>query len=211
MENDHVNPRLAIVVLAAMAVLSACSTAVPATSEPPETADRSASSTLPARWWLWVESTGIRNPVADSSGRDCAVEQPADVWFLAGTYGGAATRTCTIPAGQPIYVPVMNTICEIAEQETVEAALAACDPQPKQMSAQLDGKNLEIVRATSEGAFAFTAGPESMIANPGDQFDAVASGHWIGPVDVAAGEHVLRFEAASDRFEIEVTYNLIVE
>src|SRR2546426_11911178 len=54
-------------------------------------------------WWQWALSfPAATNPIADLTGADCAlgqtgpdafpVERP--VWFLAGTFGSPATRTC---------------------------------------------------------------------------------------------------------------------
>ncbi len=211
MKNESVNPRYAIAALAAVATFSACSPADRSPSQPIEMASQEPAATLPARWWLWVESTGARNPVSDANGRDCAVKQPADVWFLAGTYGGTAKRTCTITGGRPIYFPVMNLICEADGGGTTEDALEDCDPRPQNMSAHLDGKALKIVRATSEGAFTFMPGPASMVSSTSEPFEAVAGGAWVGPMDLTAGDHVLRFEAASADFELDVTYHLTVK
>lgn len=63
-----------------------------------------------ARDWLrWAFaqpwSTG---PVNDTTGAQCAAGQTGSRWFLAGTTGGAVTRTCTIPAGKTLIVPLIN-------------------------------------------------------------------------------------------------------
>src|SRR5205823_2283910 len=42
------------------------------------------------------------NPATDPTGKNCALNQTGPVWFLAGTTGGAAERTCTIPAGKAV-------------------------------------------------------------------------------------------------------------
>jgi hypothetical protein len=55
---------------------------------------------LAARWVRWVAGVGpLRNPVADGTGEHAAIDQPDDVWFLAGTFGGEVERRCSIPAG----------------------------------------------------------------------------------------------------------------
>jgi hypothetical protein len=52
------------------------------------------------RWWSWaVAEETATNPVVDRSGADCARNQPDDLWFLAGTFGVAVRRTCSVPAG----------------------------------------------------------------------------------------------------------------
>lgn len=67
------------------------------------------SQLLAARWVRWAASTGpVRNPIADSTGQYAGVNQPDDTWFLAGTFGGETVRSCTIPAGRPIFLPAFN-------------------------------------------------------------------------------------------------------
>ncbi|MDG6106700.1 hypothetical protein Daura_29040 [Dactylosporangium aurantiacum] len=64
---------------------------------------------LAARWVQWVAATGpLRNPVADDTGAHAHRRQPADVWFLAGCFGGAVERRCTVPAGRPLFFPAFN-------------------------------------------------------------------------------------------------------
>ena len=84
---------------------------------------------LPARWVQWVaSSSGRRNPVADRKGRHAADNQPADVWFLAGTFGGRATRHCVVPADRPLFIPVFamwtrGVRPSVPQPDLVEASL----------------------------------------------------------------------------------------
>ncbi|WP_159941272.1 MULTISPECIES: hypothetical protein [unclassified Nocardiopsis] len=64
---------------------------------------------LSARWWKWVWSAPEgRDPVEDVTGQHAACNQPEDLWFLAGTYGGRVVRRCEVPAGRPLFFPVLN-------------------------------------------------------------------------------------------------------
>ncbi len=70
-----------------------------------------------ARWWQWAYAQPKPvNPVADSTGKHCALGQSGTVWFLAGTFfdpkepGPAVMRDCTIPAGKALFFPVLNSI-----------------------------------------------------------------------------------------------------
>ena len=58
-----------------------------------------------AIWWQWCSIEPLAsNPVADKTGRFCNKNQnDPNVWFLAGTFGGKAERTCTIPAGKALF------------------------------------------------------------------------------------------------------------
>lgn len=64
---------------------------------------------LAARWVQWVASAGpLKNPVADETGEHAALNQPDDVWFLAGSYGEQVQRRCVVPVGRDLFLPVFN-------------------------------------------------------------------------------------------------------
>ncbi|MBO0922173.1 hypothetical protein J1G42_15215 [Cellulomonas sp. zg-ZUI222] len=64
---------------------------------------------LAARWLRWVAGQDwATSPVADLNGEHAGRDQPDDVWFLAGTFGGPVQRDCTVPAGRPLYGPAVN-------------------------------------------------------------------------------------------------------
>ena len=73
-----------------------------------------------ARWWQWALSIPDKvNPISDLTGEHCSEGQKGPVWFLGGTWGGSAERTCTIPAGKAILWAPINYSCSPAEfQET---------------------------------------------------------------------------------------------
>ncbi|MET9600456.1 hypothetical protein [Streptomyces sp. NPDC006459] len=49
-----------------------------------------------------------RSPVGDETGEHAGWNQPDDLWFLAGTYGGRVERRCAIPSDRPLFFPVLN-------------------------------------------------------------------------------------------------------
>jgi hypothetical protein len=68
-----------------------------------------------AEWWKWVYSIPCTtalcpNPVIETTGDYGVVGQHGDVWFLAGTFGGTATRHVYVPEGSPIFFPVVNSL-----------------------------------------------------------------------------------------------------
>jgi hypothetical protein len=165
--------------------------------------------TLPARWWAWVESAPVtHNPVDDSSGVDCARNQPADVWFLAGTHGGSAVRVCSIPVARPIYVPIINQICEVPTGQVPAEAIRSCTVHVDSAIASLDGTPLRPKAATSGGVFTFTAKPHSSTGfSPGPHL-AVTSGLWVGPLKLAQGQHTLLLDGRAGSFRTTVRYRL---
>lgn len=76
---------------------------------PPEArVGRETFGDLTARWWQWAERMPIA-PYRDPDGRLCEFAQEGPVWFLAGTDGTFnARRTCIVPSGRHILVPVIN-------------------------------------------------------------------------------------------------------
>jgi hypothetical protein len=74
-----------------------------------------------SEWWKWVYgATWTANPLNDTTGANCRTGQdPAvdggvsrEVFFLGGTFGGDATRACTIPAGKALFVPLYNYLAD---------------------------------------------------------------------------------------------------
>lgn len=61
------------------------------------------------------------NPATDPTGKNCAQNQNGPFWFLAGTTGGSAECTCTIPAGKAILFPVVGSECDYAAYPNVKS------------------------------------------------------------------------------------------
>ncbi|CAM5590692.1 signal protein [Streptomyces avidinii] len=99
-----------LILLAATALLAgACAAPEADPRRPPPGIGELSTGELQSRWWSWAASSPARsNPVADPDGSFCAENQPADVWYLAGTVGGRAERRCSIPKGRPVVLPVLN-------------------------------------------------------------------------------------------------------
>ena len=67
-------------------------------------------------WAKWAfERAGKDDPINDVTGEMCPSNQSGPVWYLTGTYGGKATRDCTIPSGKSIFYPVAVTPCSNAD------------------------------------------------------------------------------------------------
>ncbi|MFJ9041095.1 hypothetical protein ACIRF8_31565 [Streptomyces sp. NPDC102406] len=102
--------------------------------------DGNTGGELAGRWWKWALSApDDRSPVKDTTGEHAAWDQPDDVWFLAGTYGGRTTRTCPLPAGRPVFFPVLNMQHSRSHSKTplslpVAEALARLNGMPLQLS-----------------------------------------------------------------------------
>jgi hypothetical protein len=146
---------------------------------------------LAARWWQWAQSAPEdRSPVADTTGEYAGWQQPDDVWFLAGTYGGRVVRRCEIPAGRPLFLPVLNRVHTKAHSRTplgLEIARAR---------AYLNGGPIPFRR--------FTTQPFRM----GDRM-YLSWGIWAAVTPLLPGQYVLEIDAASTGgFHVDTTYHL---
>ena len=166
---------------------------------------------LAARWWQWSEvPPPSENPVDDFNGRFCARHQPSDVWFLAGTHGGSAVRTCALPSTQPIFFPVINQVCTVGSGENVESAIRGCTAAVDVARASLDGAPLSVRELTSVGSFQLTTVPGSHSGFAPGQHEAVAWGLWVGPTQLTPGRHTLKLLGEAGSFSTDVTYRLRV-
>jgi hypothetical protein len=119
---------------------------------------------LAAEWWQWAASAPVEeNPIRDLSGANCGVSQRGDIWFLAGGFGSSKIqRHCHVPAGKPLYFPLVNMVywpqrgnttytCEIAKQHAALNNDTAID-----LFAEVDGvpvQNLRGLRVATDQCF----------------------------------------------------------
>jgi hypothetical protein len=97
-------------VFAAALLLASATVSAQSFIAPPETLPGGLSyQQWSAKWWQWAWSIPFStNPILDTTGADCGVDQSGPVWYLAGTAGFNAERDCTLPAGKMIFFPIVN-------------------------------------------------------------------------------------------------------
>ena len=180
-----------------------------------------------AKWWQWVEAIPYSmNPMFDTTGAFCAVDQRGPVWFLAGTAGFDAMRACTIPPGKMIFFPIINW------NNDYPCPAPNFEPGPGQsleqfltvgygpnlgvrqqvdhvtaVSASLDGEqvqNLVLPPETSpyrntSPLFNFNADRSMAVTDPclPRAHKGVSDGYWIMLKPLAPGQHTLMFSGTS--------------
>jgi hypothetical protein len=181
-----------------------------------------------ARWWDWVLSIPpSMNPLLDTTGAFCTQGQSGHVWFLAETFGGSASRTCTVPAGTMLFFPILNGVfgsglgdcpagnpgagCSVP---TLRAAAAANVDPPVTLLVSIDGvplKDLSAYRATSP-VFSYTVTSDNLVGLPGGTYSPVVSdGYWLMLAPLSEGVHTIFIEGiSSGGFETDVSYTLHV-
>jgi hypothetical protein len=180
-----------------------------------------------AKWWQWAESIPTENnPQLDETGEDCAQaqNQTGPVWFLAGTSGGTVERTCTIPAGKAILIPVLNTVNIRAASETDEELLAGAKSAVDSVTIlefSIDGLPLQDIwnYRIQSPFFDVTLPNDNVFGISEGTYRAVADGYWVFLEPLPPGQHEIRLHGAmgnptaispTPSFETAVTYHLIV-
>ncbi|MGW3416616.1 signal protein [Streptomyces phaeochromogenes] len=158
---------------------------------------------LQSRWWTWAmsEPEGT-NPVADEDGSECERNQPKDVWFLAGTFGTRAERTCSIPDGVPVAFPLVNL--------TGEPATCTSFMSTAKGSAVLDGEKVEAESSQGE-----SISVQGVVFNPvtgtDERFTTTGCGLWVQLPPLKPGKHTLTIRGQAQDFSVGVDYSLTVD
>lgn len=254
-----------IVVTCAVAVSWALVAASPATAAgttpgvaPPSAAPHGASyADWSSRWWTWAYQTPATGPDGEQhlfladvgtpaapAPVDCSYAQTGRVWFLTGTFqpSGAdsheyfANRSCSVPAGTALLVPVVNSEWDFTGVDDVpddpaEALqqlrdLAAADMDAvTSMSATIDGRPVQGLTGPGT-AYRVQSGPFSYTLPAGNLFGlpagtttaspgAVADGVFLFVHPLSVGTHVLHWEAVvgdpqDPDFAQDITYTITV-
>jgi hypothetical protein len=190
-----------------------------------------------AAWWQYVFSIPLPdNPLFDDTGAKCGVGQSGQVFFLVGKFlSGSSTSVsatrdkCTVPAGTPLFFPILNSECDNVggepPPETVPQLRVVCKSTidgATNMSAEVDGveiKDLDSAatpyRVTSP-VFSYTL-PENNIYQafgldvPAGTYEpAVADGVFLMLAPLSPGSHTINFHGELSGFTLDITYHLTV-
>ncbi len=175
-----------------------------------------------AEWCKWLLSIPRqKSPVLDATGKNAAQSQHGDVWFLAGTMGGLASRQCVVPAGRAILFPIVVKECSFAEdtdlktEDELHARAKEDIDRTISLEADIDGiklLRLEKYRIDSE-AFSVTFPKHNIYNVRSGHTRAVCSGYWILLKPFSQGVHAIRFGATvyvppgSVLYEMSTKYN----
>ena len=158
------------------------------------------------KFWQWLlPIPANKNPMTDTTGEHCGEGQnsTSQVFFLVFSGGGSAVRTCDVPAGKAILVPVNVVECSFAEMNVkTEEELRRCAEEDESSNPGLflsvDGKQFKDLKTYRVHSRAFdTNFPENNIfaAEPGPT-RAVSDGYWIILEPLTPGQHEIHFKAS---------------
>ncbi|MER5625124.1 signal protein [Streptosporangium sp. NPDC002544] len=140
--------------------------------------------------------------MTDATGEFCDRNQPEDVWFLAGTFGGTVQRTCRIPAGRPVVFPLVNQTGSAAQCKEIMATAEG--------RATLDGKPVTPERLEDDNV-AVTGVAGNPLTGAEGTTTSYACGIWVRLQPLRPGRHTLTIRGSSGDFHTGVDYTLIVE
>jgi hypothetical protein len=181
-------------------------------------------------WWQWATNFStadnpIEQPIVEDGQPkvgyvDCTAGQSGAVWFLAGTFGGEAVRTCSVQQGKALFFPIINTLwwypedCQEVE-ECREVAASFINPSTS-WTCEINGKPCiytnQVVRAQSD-ALRYYIPVDSWLTelkdadgNPipiaaGVRDFAISDGYWVMLPPLSRGEHTIRFSVNRAGFD----------
>lgn len=158
------------------------------------------------KFWQWLIPTPAdKSPMTDTTGERCRENQNSSspVFFLVFLGGGSAVRTCDVPVGKAILVPVNVVECSFAEMNVkTEEELHTCSEEDESSNPGLflsvDGKQFKDLETYRVHSRVFdTNFPENNIfaANPGPT-RVVSDGYWVILEPLTPGKHDIHFKAS---------------
>jgi len=182
-----------------------------------------------AEWWRWLlENPATGSPILDPTGDQCGAHQPADVWFLVGSFGGdPVVRRCTVPVGRPILVPLINfgyfaflSDDPSARTEAFVRDQVRCIGDAEFARVELDGETVRDAARYLERSDLFEVHlpADNLFGATGDDIPelllspSVDEGYYLFIQPLPPGERVLRWQASSAAcgFGQDITYRLTV-
>jgi hypothetical protein len=174
------------------------------------------------RWVKWcLEQPTESNSAKDMTGKNCCQNQSGPVWFLAGTFGGPATRRCTIPMEKAIMFPILEKECsfeedkDIATETDLTSRTADQTSRISHLEASVDGvplQNLSRYRVQTR-VFDLVFPKNNVYSVHEGPTRATSNGFWILLEPLSAGEHKIYFKGVHRQpdFHTQVTYELFIK
>ncbi len=168
-----------------------------------------------AEWWQWAYSQSIPNDAfTDTTGVYSSINQSGPVFFVAGTIGGEATRSFSVPIDTYLLVPLINVSVSESSfggsptEEDLRDYADSLIREVDNLFAEIDGMavpNLFDYRELSP-IFSYDAALNNPLGVPaGPSGDAVSDGYWLMIEPLSAGTHTISFGGGiSEIFSVSV-------
>lgn len=183
-------------------------------------------------FWKWLLSIDADNsPMEDSTGEKCMNGQAnsnSSVFYLAQNSGGRSERTCEVPAGKGLLIPVMQVEWNDLETpgatiEDLHAAATKDQDSVNSLYLKLDDKEYrygDLLKYRTHTENFDVTFPDNGIFGimEGGTTKAVADGYYILTEPLTAGNHTVHFKSSlicldpnciEPNFAQDVRYNII--
>jgi hypothetical protein len=179
-----------------------------------------------SRWWNWSMSIpASEHPRENYTPQKCGNNQNGPVWFLADQLGGREERTCSIPEGKAIFVPLLVGECDYGsppENNGNDAKTKQCATEGDDygvVHASLDGIEIAKIDRVQSGFFNITKPiADNVYDNAPGTFRAFSDGYYLILKPLSPGNHTLDLKVSvlnpiSDvyNYNADWTYHLIVQ
>jgi hypothetical protein len=170
------------------------------------------------KWWSWFISIPTdQNPINDHTGEMCTEYQEGPVWFLLGSGGGKAERSCAVPAGKAILIPNIIIECSYAEDQSLQtvADLETCAKEGIDITtdvwATIDGKDLpeDQIYRVKAGPWNFTFPENNVFAAPAGPTQGVSDGYWTFIKPLGAGNHTIHVGGLQVDYTVTTPTNFV--
>ncbi len=162
-----------------------------------------------AGWWQWALSQSVPNDAF--SGNNASVGQAGPVFYIAGTTGGSATRSFTVPGDKFLLVPLINVVVPgpASAETSLRADAASFIATVDSLFATIDGNAVSqselFTHEESSPLFSFVAANNNPFGFPPGTSDAVSDGYWLMLDPLGTGVHTISFGGATPDFTVGVT------
>ena len=153
-----------------------------------------------AEWWKWAFSIpAAQNPFFDNTGEFSHLGDVGPVYFLSGVEDQTVTRPITVPAGKPLFFPVLGIVFYVVPElgETLADAQQAIDESftdTTALRATLNGVPIPNLFSYAQRSPLFSVViPPDGLGPPGSFSEALAGGYWLMLEPLPVGQHRLTF------------------
>jgi hypothetical protein len=185
-------------------------------------------------FWKWILSIPAKdNPINDPTGEKCVTGQSntnSSVFYLAFNNGGVSERSCKVPAGKGLFIPVMQV--ELSDKDTPGATIEDLKLSAKTDQDSVNSLYLKIgdkeynfddlrpYRTDTDGFDVDYADNGIFGIVEGGPTKAVADGYYIMTDPLPKGNHTVHYKSslscldpgcAEPNFAQDINYNIIAE
>jgi hypothetical protein len=185
-------------------------------------------------YWKWALSIpGKDNPINDPTGEKCTTGQlnsNSSLFYLTFNNGGVSERTCEVPAGKGLFIPVMQV--EFSDKDTPGATIEELKLSAKTDQDSVNSLYLKIgdkeysfddlrKYRTDTDAFDVDYADNGIFGIiEGGPTKAVADGYYIMTDPLPKGNHTVHYKSslscldpgcAEPNFAQDIKYNIIAE